>query len=168
MKKRTLGFKLVSGGIVAVLIPLLVVGIFAAVKASDALEAAAKDRAMKGAHNIADMVQEVLAVELKVANELAISSDAINAAANGNVEAMNRRLSEAMAKIGKDYEAILVTDANGAVVSDGNNGEYKGISLADREYFQKAKSGQANVGAVVKSKKIGESRCHRLCAYHER
>ena len=79
MKKRTLGFKLVSGGIAAVLIPLLVVGIFAAVKASDALEAAAKDRAMKGAHNLADMVQEVLAVELKVANELAISSDAVNA-----------------------------------------------------------------------------------------
>ena len=60
-----------------------------------------------------------------------------------------------MAKIGKDYEAILVTDASGAVVSDGNNGDYKGISLADREYFQKAKNGQANVGAVVKSKKTG-------------
>ena len=155
MKKRTLGFKLVSGGIAAVLIPLLVVGIFAAVKASDALEAAAKDRAMKGAHNLADMVQEVLAVELKVASELAISSDAVNAAANGNVEAMNRRLSDAMAKIGKDYEAILITDATGAIVSDGSNGEWKGISLADREYFQKAKSGQANVGAVVKSKKSG-------------
>ena len=155
MKKRTLSFKLVFGGIVAVLIPLLVVGIFAAVKSSDALEAAAKDRAMKGAHNLADMVQEVLAVELKVANELAISSDTINAAVNGNVEAMNKRLAEAMAKIGKDYEAILVTDANGAVISDGSNGEWKGISLADREYFQKAKNGQANVGAVVKSKKSG-------------
>jgi methyl-accepting chemotaxis protein len=155
MKKRTLGFKLVSGGIVAVLIPLLVVGIFAAVRASDALEAAAKDRAMKGAHNLADMVQEVLAAELKVASEIAMSNDAVNAAANGNVDAMNTRLADAMAKIGKDYEAILVTDANGNVVSDGNNGDYKGISLADREYFQNAKGGKANVGAVVKSKKTG-------------
>ena len=155
MKKRTLGFKLISGGIIAVLIPLLVVGIFAAMKSSNALEAAAKDRAMKGAHNLANMVQEVLAVELKLANELSMSSDTINAAANENVEAMNRRLAESMAKIGKDYEAILVTDANGAIVSDGSNGEWKGIALADREYFKKAKDGKANVGAVVKSKKTG-------------
>jgi methyl-accepting chemotaxis protein len=155
MKKRTLGFKLISGGIIAVLIPVLVVGIFAAVKASNALEAAAKDRAMKGAHNLADLVQEVLSIELKVATEIAMSDDAINASTNSNVEAMNGKLADAMVKIGKDYEAILITDANGSIVSDGSKGEWKGISLADRDYFQKAKNGQANVGTVVKSKKSG-------------
>jgi methyl-accepting chemotaxis protein len=155
MKKRTLGFKLIAGGIIAVMIPLLVVGIFAAVKASSALDAAAKDRAMKGASNLADLVQEVLDVELKVATEIAISGDAVNAATKVNVDVMNKRLAEAMTKIGKDYEAMLVTDANGAVVSDGSNGEWKGISLADRDYFQMAKGGKANVGAVVKSKKTG-------------
>ncbi len=155
MKKRTLGFKLVLGGILAVLIPLLVVGIFAVVKASNGLEAAAKDRAMKGAHNIADTVQEILALELKVATEMAMRDDVKNAAANTNVQAMNDKLSDAMVKIGKDYEAILITDANGAIVSDGTKGEWKGISLANRDYFQKAKNGQANVGAVVKSKKSG-------------
>ncbi len=155
MKKMTLGFKLVAGGIIAVLIPLLVVGLFAAIKAGNALDEAAKDRAMKGAHYLADMVQEVLTVELKLASELAMSNDAINAAANAKVETMNGKLADAMTKIGKDYETIMVTDANGIVVSDGNKGEYNGLSLADREYFQKAKSGKANVGAVVKSKKTG-------------
>ena len=155
MKKRTLGFKLVFGGIIAVLIPLLVVGIFATVKASGALEIAAKNRATGGAVKLADLMQEVLTVELKVVSEIAISGDAINAATNANVDAMNKRLADAMTKIGKDYEAMLVTDASGAVVSDGSNGEWKGVSLADREYFQKAKSGKANVGAVVKSKKTG-------------
>ena len=155
MKKRTLGFKLVAGGIIAVLIPLLVVGLFAAIKASGALETAAKQRAMTGAHNIADMVQEVLAVELKVANELAISSDTINAVVNGNEEMISGKLATAMGKIGKDYETIMVTDANGVVFADGNNGEYKGLSLAEREYFQHAKDGKANVGSVVKSKKTG-------------
>jgi methyl-accepting chemotaxis protein len=155
MKKRTLGFKLIAGGIVAVMVPLLVVGIFAAAKASNALDAAARDRAMKGASNLADLVQEVLDVELKVATEIAISGDAVNAAAKVNVDVMNKRLAEAMTKIGKDYEAMLVTDANGAVVSDGSNGEWKGVSLADRDYFQMAKGGKANVGAVVKSKKTG-------------
>jgi len=155
MKKMTLDFKLVAGGIIAVLIPLLVVGIFAVVKASNGLEAAAKDRAMKGAHNLADMVNEMLALELKVAAEIAMSDDAMNAAANTKVEAMNGKLADAMVKIGKDYEAILVTDANGVVVSDGSKGGYKDLSLADREYFKKVKGGNANVGAVVKSKKTG-------------
>ncbi|HVO67928.1 MAG TPA: cache domain-containing protein, partial [Syntrophales bacterium] len=156
MKKRTLGFKLVAGGIIAVMVPLLVIGIFAAVKASGALETAAKERAMTGAHNIADMVQEVLAVELKAASEIAMSSDAVNAAANANVDAMKKQLADAMAKIGKDYEAMMVTDAKGVVVADGNNGEYKGLSLAERDYFQHAKGGKANVGSVVKSKKTGD------------
>jgi methyl-accepting chemotaxis protein len=155
MKKVTLNFKLIAGGIIAVLIPLLVVGIFAVVKASGALEEAARDRAAKGAHNLANMVQEVLATELKVAGELAQSSEAIKAAADSNVGEMDRKLTAAMAKVGKDYEAMLVTDANGVVVSDGNNGGYKNLSLAERDYFQKAKGGQANVGAVVKSKKTG-------------
>jgi methyl-accepting chemotaxis protein len=155
MKKRTLAFKLISGGIAVVLIPLVIVGLFAAIKASDALDAAARDRAMKGAHNLAGMVQEVLKVELKVATELSISSDVINATSEGNYEATSGKLANAMEKIGKDYEAILVTDATGAVVSDSSKGDWKGVSLADREYFQKARNGKANVGSVVKSKKTG-------------
>lgn len=155
MKRKTLGFKLITGGIVAVMVPLLVVGIFAAMKASSALERVEKERAVGGADKLANLVHEVLAVELKVATEIAISSDALNAATNSNTEVMNGRLAEAMAKIGKDYETMLVTDANGTVVADGNNGSYKGVSLADWDYFQKAKNGKANVGAVVKSKKTG-------------
>jgi methyl-accepting chemotaxis protein len=157
MKRRTLGFKLVAGGIMAVMIPLLVVGIFAAMKASSALETAAKERAVGGAAKLASLVQEVLAVELKVAIEIATSGDAANAANKTNIDVMDKRLSETMGKIGKDYEVIMVTDASGVVVSDGNNGQYKGVSFAEREYFQKAKGGNANVGAVVKSKKTGTS-----------
>jgi len=155
MKKRTLVFKLVAGGILAVLIPVLVVGLFAVMKASGALETVARERAVGGATKLADLVQEVLASELKVAGEIAISSDALNAATGSNVEAMSKRLTEAMTKIGKDYETMMITDANGVVVADGSNGEYKSIALSDRDYFQKAKEGKANVGNVVKSKKTG-------------
>ncbi|MCE5266214.1 MAG: methyl-accepting chemotaxis protein [Deltaproteobacteria bacterium] len=147
MKKKTLGFKLVAGGIVAVMIPLLVVGIFAAVKASNSLETAAKERVMGGAAKLASLVQEVLSAELKIATEIALSA--------GDAGTMDKRLAEAMAKIGKDYEVIMVTDASGVVVADSNNGQYKGVSFGDREYFRKARDGKANVGAVNKSKKTG-------------
>jgi methyl-accepting chemotaxis protein len=155
MKKRTLGFKLVAGGMLAVLIPILVIGLFSAIKSSTALETAAKERAMGGAAKLADLVQEILAAELKAANVIAISGAAINAATNKEVDVMNDRLLDIMGRNGKDYEAVLITDAGGNVVSDGSKGEWKGIALADRDYFQKAKAGQANVGSVVKSKKTG-------------
>ncbi|MDD5169523.1 MAG: methyl-accepting chemotaxis protein [Syntrophales bacterium] len=155
MKKRTLEFKLVTGGIMAVMIPLLIVGFFAVIKASGALETAAKERAVGDAIRLTDMVQEVLSTELKVAGEIAVSSEAQNAATGVNVQAMDKRLADAMAKIGKDYEALAIADANGVVVSDGINGKSKGVSLADREYFRKTKSGNAAIGSVVKSKFSG-------------
>ncbi len=155
MQKRTLGFKLVFGGIVAVLIPLLIVGLFASIKASGALEKAAKERSVGGAAKLADMVQEVLAAEIKVATEIALSSEAINAATTNNADGLSSKLAAIMGKIGKDYEVILVTDAKGVIVADGSKGEYKGISLAERDYFQAAKSGKVSVGSVVKSKKTG-------------
>jgi len=143
----TLRVKLIAGGIIAVVIPLLVVGIFAGEKASGALENAAKERVVGGATKLANLVQEVLTVELKVAGVIAGGSTSVNVT--------NQRLTDIMQKIGKDYESILVTDANGAVIADGNKGEWQGISLADLPYFQEAKSGKANVGAIVKSKKTG-------------
>ncbi|MDQ5987609.1 MAG: hypothetical protein CSYNP_03354 [Syntrophus sp. SKADARSKE-3] len=157
MKKKSLRYKLVTGGIIIILIPMLVVGLFATIKASEALETAAKERALGNAMKLADLVQEVLTVELKVAGEIAISSDAQSAATGANVEAMGKKLTDAMAKIGKDYETMMITDVNGTIVADGNNGEYKGLSLSDRAYFQKAKDGKANVGSVVKSKKTGNT-----------
>ena len=155
MKKRTLGFKLVAGGILAVFIPLFVVGAFAVFKASSALETVAKERTMEGAAKLADMVQQVLTLELKVAGEIAVSSDAASAAMGVNIPAMDKRLADAMAKIGKDYEALTILDANGVVVSDSIGGKSKGISLAERDYFKKAKAGQDNIGDVVKSKNSG-------------
>jgi len=151
----TLGAKLVLGGIVAVLVPLLVVGIYAAITASGALESAAKERAVKSAGYLADMVQEALTAEIKVANELALSREAVDAASGGSTEAAAKKLTDAMAKIGKDYEVIGVIDANGTAVADGISGVWKGVSIADRDYFQKAKGGKETVGSVVKSKKSG-------------
>jgi methyl-accepting chemotaxis protein len=66
MKKKTLGFKLVSGGIIAVLIPLLIVGIFAVMKTSGALEALALNQSMEIAKGIANMSQLAVEDELKI------------------------------------------------------------------------------------------------------
>ena len=158
MQKRTLGFKLVAGGILVVLIPLLVVGIFSAVKASQSLETAAKAQATKAAKDIADMVQVALNTEIKVATELAIADTTILAAANRadeDIAALDKHLAGIMGAIGSDYETVIVADAAGAIIADGSNGTYKNVSIAERDYFQAAKNGKANVGSVAQSKITG-------------
>jgi methyl-accepting chemotaxis protein len=155
MKRMSLDLKLIAGGIVAVMVPLLIVGIFAAVKASGALEAAAKDRAMNSAVGLADVVNGILRVEMKVVGEIARSDDAVKAAVNGDPAALNIRLNDLIEKNGKDYESIFVTDVNGLAVADGNKGAFNGLNFADRGYFQKAKEGKSSVGSVVRSKQSG-------------
>ncbi|MDQ5986720.1 MAG: hypothetical protein CSYNP_02451 [Syntrophus sp. SKADARSKE-3] len=158
MKKTTLGIKLVTGGIVAVMVPLLIVGLFAVIKSSSALESAAEERAGADAAKLANLVQGVLAAEFKMAAEIAASRDTVNAAENSSpnaAEDMAKILSNTMARSINDYEIVVVTDVNGTIVADGTNNSMKGISLGDREYFKIAKAGKSNFSNAVKSKKSG-------------
>jgi len=166
MKKMTLGFKLVAGGIACVLIPLLAVGLFAISKASNGLETLSKEQVSNIAKDLAGMTQLVLLEELKLVKDLSVGNATIRAAtkvaedgvenASLEIEKLNHKLSMAMKTIGNDYESILVTDANGTVFADGDAGKYKGMSLAAREYFRIAKQGEANVSTPVKSKISGK------------
>ncbi len=165
MKRRSLGFKLVTGGIAAVLIPLVVVGLFSVNKASTSLETLAKEQAMNIAGDLAAMTQLVLMEEIKLIEELAVGRQLRSAVkttaeagmndAVSEIDHLNSRLVNTMKKVGNDYETILVSDVSGTVIADGNGGALKGISLADRDYFNVAKSGKANVGTAVKSKMSG-------------
>lgn len=165
MKKKSLGFKLITGGIVVVLIPLLVVGLFSMMKSSSALQSIAQDRAAIVAHDLSNMVDFVLKEEVKLISELSVIDTIIDSsakvsqcgdiAASDDVLRISSVLSEITKKIGADYEFLVVTDKNGMVFADGSGGVCKGISVADREYFKIAKSGNVNIGEVTRSKKTG-------------
>jgi len=157
MKKKSLSFKLMVGGILVVLIPLLIVGVFSAVKSASALSEAAKDQATNIVRDLAGMVQLVLAEEVKVVSEISVRSDIIGAASGtGDLAKTSNELAAAMKKIGKDYEALVVIDKTGIVVADGIGGKSKGINLADRDYFKEVKAGKAGaIGVVTKSKLTG-------------
>ena len=163
MKKMTLKMKLLVGGVLVVLIPLLVVGTFAAFRSSQALERNAKEQAEQIAGSLAGMVQLVLLEELKIVKELSASNAVVEAArkvssggeAANEIEALNADLAAIMKKIGNDYDQLYLADATGKIFADNVGGKLKGLDLADRGYYKEAKSGKANVGAVAKSKATG-------------
>lgn len=165
MKKKTLGFKLVAGGIMAVLFPLVVVGVFSVIKASKALEHVAKEQVEHIAVELAGMTNILLEGEMKVAIGLAVTDDIKNTLE----KSMSKGVSETEAELaqlgavlktfkqntGDDYEIIVVTDERGTVIADSNDGTNRGISIADRDYYQNARNSVANIGAVTNSKASG-------------
>jgi methyl-accepting chemotaxis protein len=165
MKKLTLGTRLVLGGAILVVVPLIIVGLFAMMRATDALTGISREQAANVAEKLADMMQVALSKELKLVKELALDTTITEVAgkvAGGRVEdfkpdieRLNRHLSSTMKQIGDEYEAIVVVNPAGIIFADGSNGEYKGINVSDRDYFKAAKEGKASIGSVAKSKKTG-------------
>ena len=159
MQKKTLSFKLVFGGIIAVLIPLMVVGIYASLKASGALEILALNQSTEVAKGLANMTQLAMQEELKIASQLANSDSIIDAAVKyaqggaggAEIEKAAAELTRLVKDSGGEYEVIFVAGRNGKVFVDGVDGKYAGIDLSGRDYIKAALGGKANVGSVVKA-----------------
>ncbi|HOI74169.1 MAG TPA: methyl-accepting chemotaxis protein [Syntrophales bacterium] len=154
MKKRSLNFKLITGGILIVLIPLIVVGTFSAWKSSEALTDISENQVELVAKNVSGLVNMALLEEIKLISGIAADVNVIEAT-SGKIDGATQRLTATMKKIGHDYETIFVTDSTGAIRADGVGGSYVGINIGERDYFAAAKAGKANVGSVIKSKKTG-------------
>ena len=144
MKKRTLGFKLVAGGIAAVLIPLLVVGLFAVNKASNALSEASKSQAQNIATDLAEAVNLVLEEQLQTAASLAAIHSFREAAANGPLTeieetTVNGQIHDLLKGLGENYAGLFLAGRNGIIFCGTKyNGDatYKGIDINDRGYFK--------------------------------
>ncbi|MFY9943774.1 MAG: methyl-accepting chemotaxis protein [Desulfobacterales bacterium] len=165
MRKRSLGFKLVTGGISLVLMPLLVVGLFSVGKSTEALTALSQGQAELTARNLANMVDLVVSEEIKLTRGLAADhaskngAQAVSAAGRLNageaIAVLDEKLSAAMKQIGKDYEALFATDTSGVIFADSQGGSYKGTDISERDYFKKAAAGQDAVSDPVRSKVSG-------------
>ena len=154
MRRTSLRTKLLTGGILIVLIPLLVVGIFSAYKSSTALQDISLEQSVTVAKNLSAMVQMTLVEEIKLLSAFSVDPAFIDATA-GNSDIAVARLTEMMKKIGGEYEVLFVADATGLIKADGIGGSYNGINIGERDYFVASKAGKANVGTVIKSKKTG-------------
>nr|WP_320189759.1 methyl-accepting chemotaxis protein [uncultured Desulfobacter sp.] len=161
MRKMTLKTKLIIGGVVAAILPLIVVGIFAIFESSTALVSLAEGQAELTAKNLATMVN--LSMEQEVEKAEAMASESFIqeiAKKSGNDETLasvEKYLAAVYERIGEKYVFFFVTDSSGQVIADSDHGKYRqqNMNLADRKYFQAAKSGKSIVSDPVISKASG-------------
>ena len=74
MRKMTLKTKLIVGGVVAAILPLVVVGLFSISKSSSSLVSLAQGQAKLTAQNLATMVDLVMKLEIEKAEAMASES----------------------------------------------------------------------------------------------
>ncbi len=166
MKKRSLRFKLMTGGSLCVLLPLLALGIFSNMRLSQDMRATHEQNTTNTARSIAALIQAVLEEEIKLAKDLSVGNTtidvAVKVAASGidasasDIQKLDRKLAAAMKQMGDHYDTVYACNSDGVIYADGTGGDYNGISVKDRNYFQDAKSGKITLTTPVKSKKTGK------------
>ncbi len=169
MKNRSLKFKLILSGILVVVIPLTVVGLFSLNKATDALVRGANNQAAQIAQDLAIMTDSVLNQEVKLATEMGINPLIRNAVskvsgdgidnAKTELKALDRFLKTVSENIGQDYDTFFVTNAQGVTISDNFDGALReqGVSFSDRDYFIAARNtGKVAVGQAITSRNTGK------------
>ncbi len=168
MKHSSLKFRLIARCILIAIVPLIVIGLFAIKKSSSSLLTLAKSRAELAAKNLSEMVNQSLEQEIRQARSMAAEPSLGQAAAmvqdNGIENAPDQialadgYLSRIYKQIGDGYDFFYVADATGNIISDSAGGMYRKqkISVADRDYFNSAKSGNVNISEPVFSKVSGK------------
>ncbi|WP_319521282.1 methyl-accepting chemotaxis protein [uncultured Desulfosarcina sp.] len=166
---QSISTKLILGGMLAVLIPLIVVGYISYSKAATSLMWLSKNQVEGIASDLARLTRiaieaemtkaELLAKEravIEVSEAVAESGVAANQPMIGNLfEDMKREFQV----LGSNYQGIFLTNAQGdlytGVLAGGN--EYKGSNLSDVEYFQSVRrNGETVFSEIVISKNTGK------------
>jgi methyl-accepting chemotaxis protein len=160
--KKSFKFKLMLGGILASMVPIIIVGYFAVSKASFALISGAKLQVVQVAKDLAMFTEEVINQEKNFARSTAITPVVQKAAAKvftSGTDSATQELKELTDFLGKvsikakgKYESVLITDKAGTVIADSRNGKTRGISLGTRPYFIKAQKGETSISAPILSK----------------
>lgn len=172
MKITSIKFKLLSGGIILVLLPLLAIGIISTTKSSNALMDLSKIQAETIASDLARLTDNILQEETKIAELFAADRQVANVlsliktdgaqSSSAQIGDLFQSLKTKFSKLGSNYQGVFVSDTAGTLITGALEGgkEYKGVNIADRDYFQEAKkTGSAFIGNITRSKTTDKLIC---------
>lgn len=160
MARFSLGKKLIIGGLVLVLVPLLVIGIFSLIWTSSSMERQAGDNLESMRNVVVEQVDQILKTQADTLGNAA-KHDAVivgivdSIAGSGVYELADFKLatSSTIFHDPQTYEFFLITNDKGVVVGDTVKGIYKTKDLSGEGYYQKALQKTTLVGDVGISEK---------------
>lgn len=169
MKGFSIKLKLVAGGLLLVLLPLIISGVISVTKASNALRYLGNESAGSVASDLARLTDNILHEELKIAKVFASDQKIVRvieevdvkgvSGAQSDLQDLYRFLTKQFNEMGEHYQGIFVTDKTGNLLTGALEGgkEYTGNSIGDRDYYKKMRSADnAIIGDVVRSQSTGK------------
>ncbi len=158
--------KLMLGGCLMAIIPVMILGSIAVYNAKTSIEKETEQQILVISKSIADMVDGVMTSESNAIAMLAQRDAVIQAAKEANiggntskVEFLQKELAKLQTIAKGRYDMVFVAGKDGVVFTDSVSGAAKGLKATDREYFKKTQQGQSSMDSVVISRKNNEPVC---------
>jgi PAS domain S-box-containing protein len=148
MHKLTLYRKMILGGIIAVLVPLLVFGAVIASKLTGSLLDIFDKEAIINANNMAKIITVTLEREMDYASALAVDNNLIELMSQKKYAAAMECLKTAHKRIKADSLGLLIIDPDGFLRADISNDSMH-LDVSDRAYFLQAKSGSIGIQGPI-------------------
>ena len=166
---KSISTKLILAGCLAVLIPLLIVGVVATMKSTDALLNMGQQNAKDHARKLAYTVETIFDHQAETVSAFAEGRDVIDVLskvkevgaenATSDLAKLRQEMKRKFKVLDDHFLGIFVTNDSGLLVTGelDNGKEYKGANVASRGYFKEAKqTGNAVIGDIVRSKSTGK------------
>lgn len=166
---KSISAKLILGGIVSVLVPMIIVGYLSYSKSENALVDLSYQQAEAIAEDLAQLTANILNGEMTMVASMAAQKRVVEMAQSVSesdktksqdiIDDVFEDLKMQFSRMGKNYQGIFVTDATGMIYNGilENGSRYKGIDLSERDFFKHLKNGgKAVVSDLSLSKATGK------------
>jgi len=169
MKQFKLGTKLLSGGLLILAIPIIIIGIVSVYESSRSISQMGRTDMVTIAESLAAALDIGMREQIVTVRNIAYSDTVIDAAekvakdgeksSQKEVLLAQGKLTKIKAAQGDRLSSITLVGRNGIIFASSDNGEFKGLDLSGRDYINKAFKGTPNVGSVVFSRATGRVIC---------
>jgi len=162
MKRFTLQTKLVGGGLILVLIPLLAIGFFSVFSASKAMDEQEKGELVNLRKAVVDQIDTMLGGQTDLlknaSNNDSVMREIAKVFSETGVADLAHFKLETRTTVFHDkdvYGFFFITDEKGTIIGDTSGGVYRGTSVAGEDFFEKALKGETVIGQVLKMEESG-------------
>ncbi len=152
LKRLSLKYRMIAGGILAVIIPFSVASLLIYTQLSKSLIEMTQEKSVIIAQNISQILDATLMQELRLASAIAANPVVIDATETGSYQKAQKLLEATHRRIGEEYFTIFLTDKKGISRADALFDPEKSIDLSDRDYFLKAEKGEASISGPLVSR----------------
>jgi PAS domain S-box-containing protein len=139
---------MILGGIIAILVPLLIIGAFVSSKLTSSLLDIFDKEAIMNARNMAKIITVTIEREMDYTSALAVDNNLIELMSQKKYAEAMERLKTAHKRIKADSLGLFIIDLDGFLRADISNNSMH-LDVSDRAYFHQAKRGLIGIQGPI-------------------